>query len=89
MENPGVVGIAGGRGVVAVPASVVDSVVLRFSHDLRLAFGFKNCALAHGSVGAAPVLQVEGRIGHDVVGLEVGGEHGWIVYMDGQDGQDF
>ena len=38
VENPGVVGIAGGRGVVAVPASVVDEFV-----------------------GAAPVLQVEGR----------------------------
>ena len=49
VENPGVVGIAGGRGVVAVPASVVDEFV-----------------------GAAPVLQVEGGIGHDVVGLEVG-----------------
>ena len=49
VENPGVVGIAGGRGVVAVPASVVDELV-----------------------GAAPVLQVEGGIGHDVVGLEVG-----------------
>lgn len=49
VENPGVVGIAGGRGVVAAPASVVDEFV-----------------------GPAPVLQVEGRIGHDVVGLEVG-----------------
>ena len=49
MENPSVVGIAGGRGLVAVPASVVDEFV-----------------------GAAPVLQVEGGIGHDVVGLEVG-----------------
>ena len=49
VENPGVVGIAGGRGVVAVPACVVDELV-----------------------GAAPVLQVEGGIGHDVVGLEVG-----------------
>ena len=53
VENPGVVGPAlrgtGGRGVVAVPASVVDEFV-----------------------GAAPVLQVEGGIGHDVVGLEVG-----------------
>ena len=49
VEYPGVVGIAGGRGVVAVPASVVDEFV-----------------------GAAPVLQVEGGIGHDVVGLEVG-----------------
>ena len=49
VENPGVVGIAGGRGVVAVPASVVDELV-----------------------GTAPVLQVEGGIGHDVVGLEVG-----------------
>lgn len=49
VENPGVVGIAGGRGVVAVPASVVPEFV-----------------------GAAPVLQVEGGISHDVVGLEVG-----------------
>lgn len=49
VENPGVVGIAGGRGVVAVPASVVDELV-----------------------GGPPVAQVEGRIGHDVVGLEVG-----------------
>ena len=49
VENPSVVGIAGGRGVVAVPASVVDEFV-----------------------GSAPVLQIEGGIGHDVVGLEVG-----------------
>jgi len=49
VENPGVVGIAGGRGVVAAPAGVVDKFV-----------------------GSPPVLQVEGRVGHDVVGLEVG-----------------
>ena len=29
MENPGVVGISGGRGVVAAPASVVDELVGR------------------------------------------------------------
>ena len=61
VENPGVVGIAGGRGVVAVPASVGGELV-----------------------GGPPVLQVEGGIGHDVVGLEVG-----VLILEESIGGDF
>jgi len=49
VENPSVVSITSGWGVVAVPASVVDEFI-----------------------GGAPVLQIEGRICHNEISLEVG-----------------
>ena len=49
VKDPGVVGVAGGRGIIAAPAGIGGELVV-----------------------GPPVLEVEGRVGHDEVGLEVG-----------------
>ena len=54
-----------------LPAHVVvlAEIVLRFARDLHFGFALKECAIAQRSVGV-----VEGRVGEDVVGAEVGME---------------
>lgn len=46
--NPGIVGITGGRNLIAVPAGINGQFV-----------------------GSPPGLHIEGRIGHDVIGLQI------------------
>ena len=68
--HPGEVGIALQRDAeLTAYVVVLSKIVLRFAHDLRLGFALKECAAAQGSVGI-----VEGRVGKDVVGAEVGME---------------
>lgn len=52
-----------------MPAHVVvlGEIVLRFAHDLQFGFSLKECAIGKGSVRV-----VEGRVGEDVAGAEVG-----------------
>ncbi len=80
MENPSIVGIINGWGVVAPSTSVVNELVL----PSLVTCGFYICAFAHSIVGGTPVLQVGGGIVYDTVGLEVG----MLILEDGI-GEDF